>query len=147
MADKPYLLSVIRHGTEKAREVTQQTLDQVKEEWGCLFFELHFCRMMLNKRDAIDSRFAGVNYIYEPYLFYIWFYQLRFHVGIVKISDELHEYLRRDEHSDVALYQSQAEFWIKIGMQAEMNPDKTFTMLVSENAGKESVSRKGEQHE
>ncbi len=42
---------------------------------------------------------------------------------------------------------AQAEFWIKIGMQAEMNPDKTFTMLVSEMLEKESVSRKGEQHE
>lgn len=34
MADKPYLLSVIRSGTEKAREVTQQTLDQVKRGMG-----------------------------------------------------------------------------------------------------------------
>ena len=42
MADKSYLLSVIRRGTEKAREVTQQTLDQVKEEWGCLFLNRIF---------------------------------------------------------------------------------------------------------
>ena len=38
MADKPYLLSVIRRGTEKAREVTQQTLDQVKRGMGLLIF-------------------------------------------------------------------------------------------------------------
>lgn len=38
MADKPYLLSVIRSGTEKAREVTQQTLDQVKRGMGLLLF-------------------------------------------------------------------------------------------------------------
>lgn len=68
-------------------------------------------------------------------------------MGIVKISDELHEYLRRASTVMSRSINAQAEFWIKIGMQAEMNPDKTFTMLVGEMLEKESVSRKGEQHE
>ena len=68
-------------------------------------------------------------------------------MGIVKISDELHEYLRRASNVMSRSINAQAEFWIKIGMQAEMNPDKTFTMLISEMLKKESLSRKGEQHE
>ncbi|MBS7785575.1 hypothetical protein KIV33_20675 [Providencia thailandensis] len=42
---------------------------------------------------------------------------------------------------------SQAEFWIKIGIQAELNPDKTFTTLISEMLEKETVNHKGKYHE
>lgn len=42
---------------------------------------------------------------------------------------------------------SQAEFWIKIGMQAELNPNKTFTMLINEMLEKESIELKGKVHE
>ncbi|MBP1428764.1 ParD-like family protein, partial [Providencia rettgeri] len=52
-------------------------------------------------------------------------------MGIVKISDELHDYLRHASQVMSRSINSQAEFWIKIGMQAELNPNKTFTMLVN----------------
>ncbi|ELX8378618.1 ParD-like family protein [Providencia vermicola] len=64
-------------------------------------------------------------------------------MGIVKISDELHDYLRRASHVMSRSINSQAEFWIKIGIQAELNPDKTFTTLISEMLEKESVNHKG----
>lgn len=65
----------------------------------------------------------------------------------MKISDDLHDYLRRASQVMSRSINSQAEFWIKIGIQAELNPDKTFTMLVSEMLEKESVNHKGSHHE
>lgn len=64
-------------------------------------------------------------------------------LGIVKISDELHDYLRHASQIMSRSINSQAEFWIKIGMQAERNPNKTFTMLISEMLEKESIESKG----
>ena len=40
-------------------------------------------------------------------------------MGIVKISDELHEEIRKASTTMVRSINSQAEFWIKIGMLAE----------------------------
>ncbi|BBU95523.1 hypothetical protein PROVRETT_08864 [Providencia rettgeri DSM 1131] len=68
-------------------------------------------------------------------------------LGIVKISDELHDYLRHASQVMSRSINSQAEFWIKIGMQAELNPNKTFTMLVNEMLEKESIELKGKVHE
>ncbi|AFH95608.1 TPA: ParD-like family protein [Providencia stuartii] len=68
-------------------------------------------------------------------------------MGIVKISDDLHDYLRRASQVMSRSINSQAEFWIKIGIQAELNPDKTFTTLISEMLEKESVNHKGKYHE
>ncbi len=58
-------------------------------------------------------------------------------VGIVKISDELHEYLRKTSNVMSRSVNAQAEFWIKIGIQAELNPEKTFPMIISEMLEKE----------
>lgn len=44
-------------------------------------------------------------------------------MGIVKISDELHEYLRKASNVMSRSVNAQAEFWIKIGIQAELNPE------------------------
>ena len=68
-------------------------------------------------------------------------------LGIVKISDELHDYLRHASQVMARSINSQAEFWIKIGMQAELNPDKTFTMLINEMLEKELSEAKGKVHE
>ena len=68
-------------------------------------------------------------------------------MGIVKISDELHDYLRHASQVMSRTINSQAEFWIKIGMQAELNPDKTFTMLINEMLEKELSEVKGKAHE
>lgn len=58
-------------------------------------------------------------------------------VGIVKISDELHEYLRKTSNVMSRSVNAQAEFWIKIGIQAELNPEKTFPMIINEMLEKE----------
>lgn len=51
-------------------------------------------------------------------------------MGIVKISDELHEDIRRASTTMVRSINAQAEFWIKIGKLAEMNPHLTYTELL-----------------
>jgi uridine phosphorylase len=44
------------------------------------------------------------------------------HMGIVKISDQLHEQLRLASAAMDRSINAQAEFWIKIGLLAELNP-------------------------
>jgi hypothetical protein len=53
-------------------------------------------------------------------------------MGIVKISDELHEEIRKASGAMVRSINSQAEFWIKIGMLAETNPSLTYSDIVRE---------------
>ena len=53
-------------------------------------------------------------------------------MGIVKISDELHEDIRKASSVMVRSFNAQAEYWIKIGMLAEANPSMPFTQIVSE---------------
>ena len=53
-------------------------------------------------------------------------------MGIVKISDELHEEIRKASSVMVRSINAQAEYWIKIGMLAEANPSMTFPQIVSE---------------
>lgn len=61
-------------------------------------------------------------------------------MGIVKISDELHEEIRKASGAMHRSMNSQAEFWIKMGMMAELNPQLTFNQLVSELMSSASVS-------
>ena len=53
-------------------------------------------------------------------------------MGIVKINDELHEELRKASTAMVRSINSQAEFWIKIGMLAETNPTLTYSDILRE---------------
>lgn len=53
-------------------------------------------------------------------------------MGIVKISDELHEDIRKASSVMVRSFNAQAEYWIKIGMLAEANPSMPFTQIVNE---------------
>lgn len=53
-------------------------------------------------------------------------------MGIVKISDELHEEIRKASAAMVRSINSQAEFWIKIGMLAETNPTLTYSEILRE---------------
>ncbi|CAH9058078.1 hypothetical protein PSECIP111951_01797 [Pseudoalteromonas holothuriae] len=62
-------------------------------------------------------------------------------MGIVKISDELHEELRATCQVMSRSINSQAEFWIKMGRLAELNPDKTFTQLIQAQ-----LAKKAKQH-
>lgn len=53
-------------------------------------------------------------------------------MGIVKINDDLHEDIRRASSVMVRSINAQAEYWIKIGMLAEANPDKSFSDIMRE---------------
>ena len=53
-------------------------------------------------------------------------------MGIVKISEELHEEIRKASSVMVRSINAQAEFWIKIGMLAEANPELSFSEIVRE---------------
>lgn len=53
-------------------------------------------------------------------------------MGIVKISEELHEDIRKASSVMVRSINAQAEYWIKIGMLAEANPTMSFSAIMSE---------------
>lgn len=61
-------------------------------------------------------------------------------MGIIKISDNLHEEVRKASGVMSRSINSQAEFWIKIGMMSELNPHLTFNQLVAELMSLASVS-------
>jgi hypothetical protein len=51
-------------------------------------------------------------------------------MGIVKISDDLHQEIRKASTVMVRSINAQAEYWVKIGMLAEANPDMPFSEIV-----------------
>lgn len=53
-------------------------------------------------------------------------------MGIVKISDVLHDELRKASTLMERSINAQAEFWIKIGMLAEMNPGLTYADILNQ---------------
>ena len=52
-------------------------------------------------------------------------------MGIVKIADELHEEIRKASNAMSRSINAQAEFWLKMGMLAELNPTLNYQQLVS----------------
>ncbi len=52
-------------------------------------------------------------------------------MGIVKISDELHEEIRQASSAMSRSINAQAEFWIKVGALAELNPDLTYSEIAN----------------
>lgn len=61
-------------------------------------------------------------------------------MGIVKISDELHDEIRKSSNVMSRSINSQAEFWIKIGMLAELNPTLTFYEIIKKQLLKENLT-------
>lgn len=53
-------------------------------------------------------------------------------MGIVKISDELHEEIRKASSVMSRSINSQAEFWIKMGMLAELHPQLSFNEIMAD---------------
>ncbi|WP_421522379.1 ParD-like family protein [Ochrobactrum quorumnocens] len=51
-------------------------------------------------------------------------------MGIVKIDDELHEEVRKASDVMCRSINAQAEYWMKIGMLAQANPDMSFNEIV-----------------
>lgn len=68
-------------------------------------------------------------------------------MGIVKISDELHEDLRKASCVMSRSINAQAEFWIKIGMLAELNPHKSYSELAQQLLTQQSQTFKEMVHE
>jgi len=52
-------------------------------------------------------------------------------MGIVNIDDELHDQLRRACTVSSRSINAQANFWIKVGMLCEMNPELSFQQIVA----------------
>lgn len=50
-------------------------------------------------------------------------------MGIVKINDELHEEIRKASSAMSRSINAQAEFWLKMGMLAELNPTLSYQQL------------------
>ena len=61
-------------------------------------------------------------------------------MGIVKISEDLHDEIRKASGAMHRSINSQAEFWIKVGMMAELQPHLTYNQLVAELMSSASVS-------
>ncbi|WP_413698964.1 ParD-like family protein [Psychromonas sp. KJ10-10] len=61
-------------------------------------------------------------------------------MGIVKISDDLHDEIRKSSSVMSRSINSQAEFWIKMGMLAELNPTLTFHEIIKEQLLKETLT-------
>ncbi|MDV2081095.1 ParD-like family protein [Marinobacter xestospongiae] len=64
-------------------------------------------------------------------------------MGIIKISDELHEELRKASSVMSRSINAQAEFWIKVGMLAELNPTLSFNDIIRQQLKKENVAVEG----
>lgn len=52
-------------------------------------------------------------------------------MGIVNIDDELHDQIRRACTVTHRSINAQANFWIKVGMLCELNPDLSFQQIVA----------------
>lgn len=50
-------------------------------------------------------------------------------MGIVKINDELHKEIRKASSAMSRSINAQAEFWLKMGMLAELNPTLSYQQL------------------
>ena len=61
-------------------------------------------------------------------------------MGIVKISDELHEEVRKNSAVMERSINSQAEFWIKIGRLAEQNPTLTYEQIIEQEKRLQNVT-------
>ena len=61
-------------------------------------------------------------------------------MGIVKISDELHEEIRKSSNVMSRSINSQAEVWIKLGMLAELNPTLTYHEIIKKQLLKEKLT-------
>ncbi|KPV94150.1 hypothetical protein AN214_03783 [Pseudoalteromonas sp. P1-9] len=67
-------------------------------------------------------------------------------MGIVKISDQLHDEIRHASTVMVRSINSQAEFWIKVGRLAERNPNLTFAEIMEQELLRQ-CDQQGERNE
>lgn len=60
-------------------------------------------------------------------------------MGIVKISDNLHEEVRKTSAVMERSINSQAEFWMKVGRIAEQNPKLTYEQIIDREMRSQNV--------
>ena len=60
-------------------------------------------------------------------------------MGIVKISDELHEEVRKTSNVMERSMNSQAEFWMKVGRLAEQNPTLTYEQILQRELRQQNI--------
>lgn len=53
-------------------------------------------------------------------------------MGIIKISDDLHDDVRKSCQVMSRSINAQAEFWMKMGRLAELNPTLTFAEIIAQ---------------
>lgn len=63
-------------------------------------------------------------------------------MGIVKIADDLHQDIRVASAALSRSINAQAEFWIRIGMLAELNPQSNYQELLRQLLRQEQASLK-----
>ncbi|AEF03928.1 hypothetical protein C7Y69_20355 [Alteromonas sp. KS69] len=61
-------------------------------------------------------------------------------MGIVKISDALHEEVRKTSAVMERSINSQAEFWMKVGRLAEQNPKLSYEQIIDLEMRSQNVS-------
>jgi len=61
-------------------------------------------------------------------------------MGIVKIDDELHEDIRKASAVMVRSINAQAEYWMKIGMLAEANPNMSYNQIINKQMRQADVN-------
>ena len=61
-------------------------------------------------------------------------------MGIVKISDKLHEEVRKNSVVMERSINSQAEFWMKIGRLAEQNPKLSYEQILEREKQQQNVT-------
>ena len=60
-------------------------------------------------------------------------------MGIVKISEDLHEEIRKSSSVMTRSINSQAEFWMKMGMLAELNPNLTYAEIIQQQLKQQEI--------
>lgn len=68
----------------------------------------------------------------NKHMIHIRFVYQGFFMGIVKIDDDLHEEIRKASSVMVRSINAQAEYWMKIGMLAESNPNMSYNQIINE---------------
>lgn len=53
-------------------------------------------------------------------------------VGILKISDQLHDEIRSSSRAMSRSINAQAEFWIRVGRLCELNPQHTYAEILQQ---------------
>jgi len=60
-------------------------------------------------------------------------------MGVLKVSEELHGEIRKSSAVMSRSINAQAEFWLKMGMLCERNPDMTFNQIILQQLRQEQI--------